>query len=80
MTETAVLLFLTGAIFGLFVGKASVAADWRMSADSHHHSHKSGGRWFKVFPVDWAPDCIGPVCGQQQYGSESWKENNSCVA
>lgn len=35
---------------GMLWGMAMEAWSWRISGDSHHHSHKSGGRWWRVHP------------------------------
>lgn len=40
-----------GLAFGQFVGAALEAWNWRMSADAHHHSHKSNGRWFRICEI-----------------------------
>lgn len=39
-----------GFVLGCYVGTLLEAWNWRQSADSHHHSHKSAGRWFFVKP------------------------------
>jgi hypothetical protein len=47
---------IPAAAFSLFAGflwgRPLEAWDWRMSGDSHHHAHKSGGRWWRVEPED----------------------------
>ncbi len=55
------LSLICGGFIGCFLERWS----WEMSADSHHHSHKSNGRWFGVFPKGWQPFHSCPVCGQK---------------
>lgn len=45
-----ILGFMFGVTAGAYLGTILEAWSWRQSADSHHKSHKSGGRWFHVWP------------------------------
>ena len=54
MSDVVTLLaaLAVGLCTGLILGAALEAWGWRLSAGSHHQSHKSAGRWFTVFPQD----------------------------
>ncbi len=59
---TELLCTLLGLSVGCFIGEYMKDWDWRMSADSHHQSQKSRGRWFRVMPMEYKPDSYCHVC------------------
>ena len=49
--------WLFGVVVGIAVGTRLERAEWTMSADSPHNSHKSDGVWYRVQTVEaWEKD------------------------
>ncbi len=72
MLQAIVFSILIGFSVGIILGSAMSAWGWRMSGESHHHSHKSCGKWYTVHP-----EGEGPLCRDCYYRREaqSWEDD-----
>lgn len=58
----AVWAFLAGVVFG----HMGANLNWRLSGESEHNLHRSGGRWFTVVRNgSYDPERCCPVCSRR---------------